>query len=88
MDARSFGRTRERVVSSDDLRWLRLHCTYCEAVSERGIAPSQLSVTRRGEFVAIACPQCGQLAASPTVRPWDLSFNDRKLLRTMRITVE
>lgn len=75
-------------TQDEDWRWLLLHCAACDSVIEQGLHRQQLTRTTRGEFVPVSCSRCGAKAASPTVRPWDLSFNDRKMLRTMRIAVE
>ncbi len=71
----------------DTLRFFLLRCVMCESVTERGLDVRQLTVLR-GQFVPVECPRCGDKAAVPTARPWELSFNDRKLLRQLRITIE
>ena len=69
------------------MRFFRLRCEYCGVEADQGVTLDRLRV-EKGEFQPVICGSCGAMAASPTVRPWELTFNDRKLLRHLRITAE
>jgi hypothetical protein len=63
--------------------WLK--CGACGDVSERVVVASRLQRLSSGGFAPLPCLECGSNAAAPTVRPWDLTTNDRRFLRSMRI---
>jgi hypothetical protein len=67
---------------------LRLLCGACGEIENLVKAcPSDYRV-KKGEFGPVACARCGAKAASPTVRPWTLSENDRTFLRKLRIRAQ
>jgi len=63
-----------------------LLCDVCERRSEAMVPEADLRRLSSGGFAPLPCPACGAWSARPTVRPWDLSLPDRKLLRSMHIT--
>ena len=76
------------MTPTDDERSLRLACTACAATTLCTLPLATLRVTRQGEFQPVACPRCGAHKASPTVRPWRLTYTDRQWLRKLRIAAD
>lgn len=64
--------------------WLR--CDICEATAQVDVRPASLHRLSSGGFSPLRCGSCGALSARPGPPPWQLSANDRKFLRSMRIT--
>lgn len=63
---------------------LFLRCGTCGETEER---TGWFRVVR-GEFVPVTCSSCGARAAAPTVRPYELTHGDKKMLRAMRIAAK
>lgn len=62
---------------------LLLKCGTCGDVAERLVRVARVSA----RFAPLQCPECLAWTVEPTIRPWDITTNDRRFLRRMRIAV-